>query len=206
MRASEVVKRQSARIASRLRCCCHAPTSRRRALWSEIQRFKHCRASAPISISAISIQLPATRSSRVAKDLRSVVDLQPFGDAPRFGRFKFLVQRGWVVGVQSLPRTGYRVGFPLDPPAASDAGYAAAFVPARLNPFLHAAPAHPLHRSHGQSGEPDNLFVLYGSTPLPLIAQQQNSGVGLRYTAARPRDTNAFSSCCSSVVNLPGIS
>ena len=30
IRASSVVKRQSTRIASRLRCCCHAPTSRRR--------------------------------------------------------------------------------------------------------------------------------------------------------------------------------
>ena len=33
----------------------------------------------------------------------SVVNLQPFGDAPRFGRFKFLVQRGRVVGVQVVP-------------------------------------------------------------------------------------------------------
>ena len=34
MRASAVVKRQSTRIASWLRCCCHAATSRRRTLWS----------------------------------------------------------------------------------------------------------------------------------------------------------------------------
>ena len=36
MRASEVVKRQSTRIASWLRCCCHAPTSRRKfaVMWA----------------------------------------------------------------------------------------------------------------------------------------------------------------------------
>ena len=37
MLVSSVVKRQSTRIASRLRCCCHAPTSRRRTLWSGIR-------------------------------------------------------------------------------------------------------------------------------------------------------------------------
>ena len=178
MRASEVVKRQSTRIASRLRCCCHAPTYRRRALWSGIRRFKHCRASAPISISAISIQLPATRLDRVAKTwecsgpptVRRCAALRQV-QIPRTARLGGGCSKPapyWIPG-----------GLPLDPPAASDAGYAAAFVPARLNPFLHAAPAHPLHRRTANLENPDNLFVLYGSAPLPLIAQQQNSGVGL---------------------------
>ena len=47
-------------------------------------------------------------------------------------------------------------------------------------------------------------FIAHRLRPLAsLIAQQQNSGVGLpRYAAARPRDTSAFSSCRSSVVNF----
>ena len=36
--------------------------------------------------------------------LGSIVNLQPLGDAPRFRRLKRLVQRGRVMGVQSLPR------------------------------------------------------------------------------------------------------
>ena len=40
--------------------------------------------------------------------LGSVVNLQPFGDAPRFGWFKFLVQRGRVVGVLPVPVVGGR--------------------------------------------------------------------------------------------------
>ena len=204
MRASEVVKRQSTRIASRLRYCCHAPTSRRRALWSEIQRFKHCRASAPISISAISIQLPATRSSRVAKTwecsgpptVRRCAALRQV-QIPRTAR---------LGGVQSLPRTGYRVGFPLTlqpfgrrlccrfrPSAASIPSFT-------QRQRTRSTVARPIWRN------PDNLFVPYGSAPLPLIAQQQNSGAGLPVCCRPPPDTSAFSSCRSSVVNLPGIS
>ena len=91
MRASAVVKRQSTRIVSRLRCCCHAPVSRRRTPWSGMRRFRHWRASTPSSISAMFSQLPC---------LGRVVNLQPLRDAPRLRRLKCLVQGRWVMGVQ----------------------------------------------------------------------------------------------------------
>ena len=58
MRASAVVKRQFARMASRLRRSCHASISRRGVLWSDMRRSTHCRPVAPIAISAIFSQLP----------------------------------------------------------------------------------------------------------------------------------------------------
>ena len=58
MRASSVVKRQFTRTASRLRLFCHASTSPRRVSLSGMRRSRHCRASTPISISAIFSQLP----------------------------------------------------------------------------------------------------------------------------------------------------
>ena len=58
MRASSVVKRQFTHTASRLRLFCHASTSPRRVSLSGMRRSKHCRASTPISISAIFSQLP----------------------------------------------------------------------------------------------------------------------------------------------------
>ena len=58
MWASSVVKRQFTHTASRLRLFCHASTSPRRVSLSGMRRSKHCRASTPISISAIFSQLP----------------------------------------------------------------------------------------------------------------------------------------------------
>ncbi len=58
MRASSVVKRQFTRTASRLRLLCHVSTSPRRVSLSGMRRSRHCRASTPISISAIFSQLP----------------------------------------------------------------------------------------------------------------------------------------------------
>ena len=58
MRASSVVKRQFTRTASRLRLFCHASTSPRRVSLSGMRRSRHCRASTPISFSAIFSQLP----------------------------------------------------------------------------------------------------------------------------------------------------
>ena len=96
MRASEVVKRQSTRIPSWLRCCCHAPAAERFG-WE---------------YGGLGVAGPAPRfrsrpSLRQAQDriqptalLGRVVNLQPLGDAPRFGWPKRLVQRGRMLGVQ----------------------------------------------------------------------------------------------------------
>ncbi len=88
MRASEVVKRHSTRIASRLRCCCHLPPQSALVRYAPVQALSgHHR----------DFNLGHIQPTPM---FGSVVNLQPFGDAPRFGRFKFLVQRGRVVGVQ----------------------------------------------------------------------------------------------------------
>ena len=49
----------------------------------------------------------------------------------------------------------------------------------RLNPFLHAAPAHPLHRRTANLENSANVFILHGPVRMGLITQQQDAPVGL---------------------------
>ena len=44
----------------------------------------------------------------------------------------------------------------------------------RLNPFLHAAPAHPFHRRTANLENPGNVFILHAPVPVGLITQQQS--------------------------------
>ena len=44
----------------------------------------------------------------------------------------------------------------------------------RLNPFLHAAPAHPVHRRTANLENPGNVFIRHGPVRMGLITQQQN--------------------------------
>ena len=75
---------------------------------------------------------------------------------------------------QSLPRTGYGVGFPLTvqtlPPAVQ-------LLLAPQSPFqtlLHTAAAYPLHRRTANLEGPGNVFILHSPSLLRLVAQQQS--------------------------------
>ena len=102
MRASSVVKRQSTRIASRFRCSCHAPVS-----GFPRQVFL---AGYP-AVKALPGQHPQfyLRYIQPTPVLRRVVNLQPFGDAPRLGRLEGLVQGREAVGVQIVHHQDYPV-------------------------------------------------------------------------------------------------
>ena len=71
-----------------------------------------------------------------------------------------------------------------------------------LHTLLHAAAAHPFHRRPANLEGPGDIPVLHHPVPLPLIAQQQDAGVGLPVGRRPPLVTIAFNSCRSSTLSL----
>ena len=107
MRASWVVKRQLARIASWFRCPCQALVSCFNVCWSGIRRSRHWRASTPSSISAMFSQLPCLGG----------VDFQLFGNASRLCRL-YRDERRWRSDCPSPRLSGLCPGSPHPPVVA----------------------------------------------------------------------------------------
>ena len=74
---------------------------------------------------------------------------------------------------------GNQVGFPLTVQPLRTTIELPLSLQGRLNPFLHATAAHPLHRRAANLENPGNLFILHGPLRMGLITQQQDAPVGL---------------------------
>ena len=74
---------------------------------------------------------------------------------------------------------GNQVGFPLTVQPLRTTIELPLSLQGRLNPFLQATAAHPLHRGYAHFQGPDNLLVFHAAANLLLITQQQDAPVGL---------------------------
>ena len=77
-------------------------------------------------------------------------------------------------GNQSLPRTGYGVGFRSAIQFLWPAALLLLTPQGRFDPFLHATAAYPFHCGAGDLEGPGNLFVRQASVFPRFIAKQQS--------------------------------